>query len=189
MARTKIDHYRSETQRKAAKDRMQAILDSMKEISRRREEESAAARLQEDNERRRAENEAAIQAGEDVAPDRHIWNAGEKFRVLELRDIEYCHRTGTVQVEVFYDGDWDPADNPKWEDLTREHISNPAFRPLVTNKWKANRGFNSEMLDILESLDVFVNTNGTVYSELMDEEDDDFEVRSRRRKKAKKSRN
>ncbi len=65
MARTKIDHYRSETQRKAAKDRMQAILDSMKEISRRREEESAAARLQEDNERRRAENEAAIQAGED----------------------------------------------------------------------------------------------------------------------------
>ncbi len=29
---------------------------------------------------------------------------------------------GTVQVEVFYDGDWDPADNPKWEDLTREHV-------------------------------------------------------------------
>lgn len=29
-----------------------------------------------------------------VAPDRHIWNEGEKFHVLELRDIEYCHRTG-----------------------------------------------------------------------------------------------
>lgn len=65
MARTKIDHYRTDAQREEAKGRMQAILDSWKEIRRRRSEEYAAATLQEENERRRAENEAAIAAGED----------------------------------------------------------------------------------------------------------------------------